>query len=106
MFLVTITGYNQVMLKEWTPEEKRVLRLYRNKCVCHPTRFAVTIHHSPPRSLNPNYENEPWTQFPVCHECHARAHDENIMVMHELLCDNRARFFPEVQEYFDALRSG
>lgn len=86
-------------------EDFFIWELYNFRCVCHPSRWAVCLHEDPPKSLNPRWEEEPWNRFPVCSWCHERAHSENILVMHELMCDNRARFFPEVQEYFDAIRS-
>lgn len=89
-----------IMLSNYSDAEREVLRAYHHSCTVHPTRFAVAIHHSPPRSVNPMYEIQPQTWFPVCAECHERAHSENWLVMHQLLLDSRDKFYPNVKDMY------
>lgn len=50
----------------WTDEEWMILEAYSFRCVVCGFRYADVLHHEPPRSLNPNHKEEPWTQFPLC----------------------------------------
>ena len=57
----------------FTPEQQAVLNRYGRRCVvCR--AVAITIHEEPPKSLNPNWEDEPETWFPVCNLHHDIAH--------------------------------
>ncbi len=55
---------------KWSPEELFVFEQYAYRCVLHPWAWADSLHHDPPRSLNPNWKEEIWTQYPVCASCH------------------------------------
>lgn len=54
----------------WTKEELIVFEEYGYTCVLCGFQYADTLHHEPPRSLNPNWKEEPWTQFPLCNAHH------------------------------------
>lgn len=41
-------------------------------CVACGVRWAVAVHHEPPKSLNPRHACESETEYPVCNECHER----------------------------------
>jgi hypothetical protein len=58
----------------WTDEELMIFDEYGHRCVICVFQYADTLHHEPPRSLNPNWENEPWTQYPVCNGHHDALH--------------------------------
>jgi 5-methylcytosine-specific restriction endonuclease McrA len=55
---------------KWSDEELMVFEEYRYLCVLCGFQLADTLHHEPPRSLNPNWKDEPWTQFPLCNAHH------------------------------------
>lgn len=61
---------------QWKGDELIIMEAYGFRCVLCGFRYADTLHHEPPRSLNPNHKEEPWTQFPLCH-----AHHDAIQVM-------------------------
>lgn len=62
---------------KWSKEELIVFEVYDYKCVlCGGFQYADTLHHEPPRSLNPRWIDEPWTQFPLC-----AAHHDAVTVM-------------------------
>jgi hypothetical protein len=75
----------------WTDEEWMVLSEYGFRCVLCGFQPAVTLHHEPPRSLNPNWKNEPWTQFPLCDVHHdmvtgmSRYEAEELLLRHEYI---------------------
>lgn len=80
-------------------EELPIWLAYNCRCVCHPERWAVCLHEEPPRSLNPNWKNEPLRRFPVCYECHERAHRMGRDEAGEWLESQRNLFFPEAVEW-------
>jgi len=43
-------------------------------CKVHPAKWAVAVHHEPPRSLNPYWKEQPETWYLVCNDCHERVH--------------------------------
>lgn len=47
---------------------------YSYRCVVHPMRWAVCLHHEPPKSLNPHWRDMPETWYPVCDQCHNLVH--------------------------------
>jgi hypothetical protein len=47
---------------------------YDYRCVLCGFAYADTLHHEPPRSLNPRWKDEPWTQYPVCNNHHEALH--------------------------------
>lgn len=60
----------------WSPEELMVFEAYDFKCLlCSGVAYAETLHHEPPRSLNPNHKDEPWTQYPLCAYHHDKVQD-------------------------------
>jgi 5-methylcytosine-specific restriction endonuclease McrA len=78
----------------WSEEELMVFETYRHMCVLCGFQYADTLHHEPPRSLNPRWIDEPWTQFPLC-----AAHHDAVTVMPreealELLLAHVDIFFP------------
>lgn len=59
---------------KWSADELEVFEEYGYRCVICVFQYADTLHHEPPRSLNPDWKNEPWTQFPVCSAHHDALH--------------------------------
>jgi hypothetical protein len=59
----------------FSPEELMVFEEYGFRCVLCGFQWADTLHHEPPRSLNPNWKDEPWTQFPLCAAHHDAVQD-------------------------------
>ena len=51
------------------PEDIPTWEKYHYHCVKHPTRWGVTIHHEPPRSLGGT------TGYVLCSTCHDHVHD-------------------------------
>jgi len=46
-------------------KQREVLNRYGRRCViCR--AVAATLHEEPPKSLNPNWEDEPETWYPLC----------------------------------------
>ena len=60
----------------WSPDELMIFEQYGFRCVLCGFQYADTLHEEPPRSLNPNWKDEPWTRFPLCN-----AHHEAIQSM-------------------------
>lgn len=74
---------------KWTSEELLVFEEYRYLCVLCGFQLADTLHHEPPRSLNPNWKDEPWTQFPLCAAHHdfvttMNRSDAQEMILHHV----------------------
>ena len=73
----------------WNNQELMVFEAYGFRCVLCGFQFADTLHEEPPRSLNPNWRDEPWTQFPLCHAHHDavqamdRGEAEELLLNHE-----------------------
>jgi 5-methylcytosine-specific restriction endonuclease McrA len=73
---------------KWNDEELMVFEEYRYLCVLCGFQLADTLHHEPPRSLNPNWKDEPWTQFPLCAAHHdfvttmSRSDAEEMILAH------------------------
>jgi len=61
----------------WSAEELMVFEEYDYRCVLCVFQSADTLHHEPPRSLNPNWKDQPWTQYPVCNAHHDALHNMN-----------------------------
>ena len=59
----------------FTDEELMVFEAYGYRCVLCGFQWADTLHHEPPRSLNPRWKDEPWTQFPLCNAHHNAVHE-------------------------------
>lgn len=72
---------------------------YNCRCVNHPDRWAVCLHEEPPRSLNPAWETDWLHRFPICHECHERAHRMSREEALEWLTSSRNKFFPEAEQW-------
>jgi len=75
----------------WSPEELFVFEQYGYRCVLCGFQCAVVLHEEPPRSLNPNWRDEPWTQFPLCAAHHEAVHSmpredaEELLLSHEFI---------------------
>jgi hypothetical protein len=73
----------------WNEQELMVFEAYDFRCVLCGFQYADTLHEEPPRSLNPNWRDEPWTQFPLCHAHHDSIQDmdrgeaEELLLSHE-----------------------
>jgi len=78
----------------YTTQELCVLDAYGSRCVIHPWAWADTLHHEPPRSLNPDYENQPWTWFPLCVQCHEIVQDMSRSQAEEYLTVHQRAFHP------------
>lgn len=94
---------NGVIVKD--EREYAVYKIYDFRCVLHPERFALTLHHDPPRSLNPHYQDMPHTWWPLCGECHDLAHNLPRGEMTKRMQRSRSIFFPGVEELLNALSS-
>lgn len=70
---------------KWSDEELIVFEEYGYRCVLCGFQYATTLHHEPPRSLNPNWKDEPWTQFPLCAAHHDAVQDMPREEAQELL---------------------
>lgn len=77
-------------------QEEDLRREYNGSCVVHMERPSVTIHHEPPRSLNPHWRTMPETWFPVCHECHDLVHSISRKDAAYLLLKNRRENYPSL----------
>jgi hypothetical protein len=95
-------------VSRWNEEELFVFKQYEFRCVLHPWVWADTLHHEPPRSLNPRWIDEPWTQYPVCAECHDKLQDMPREQAATLLKLNQEQLYPnaikEIREYAATLR--
>jgi len=58
-----------------TEDDRIIYEAYDYKCANCGWNFAVAIHEEPPRSLNPQWRDQPWTRFPVCAYCHHQLQD-------------------------------
>ena len=73
----------------WTNQELMVFEEYDYRCVLCGFQYADALHEEPPKSLNPNWRDEPWKQFPLCHAHHTtiqemnRADAEDMLLAHE-----------------------
>lgn len=74
-----------------------VMQMYKSKCVMHADHFAITIHEEPPRSLNPQWKDQPWTWFPLCHHHHEEAHCTSRAEFEERLIAARNKNFPGLE---------
>jgi 5-methylcytosine-specific restriction endonuclease McrA len=90
---------------KWSPDELFVFEQYGYRCVLCGFQYADTLHHEPPRSINPRWEEEPWTQFPVCAAHHDAVHSmpradaEFLLTSHEAIFANGA--INRVKERYD-----
>jgi hypothetical protein len=72
----------------FSPKEQMVMDTYEWRCVICMFACATSLHEEPPRSLNPNWKNEPWTQFPLCNAHHeavqsmSRGDAEDMILLH------------------------
>lgn len=82
----------------WTDEELMVFEEYDYRCILCGFAYADTLHHEPPRSLNPNWKNEPWTQFPLCTAHHAAVHKLSRGEALEMLLNHVDVFAPGATE--------
>lgn len=77
-------------------EDVWLWQLYDGRCVLHPYRYAVCLHESPPKSLDPHWKEHPENRFPVCAECHEELHSKYIPV--EVLKGARNTYYPNAME--------
>ena len=72
----------------WTPQELMVFEEYGYRCVLCGFQYADALHEEPPKSLNPNWKDEPWHQYPLCNAHHtaiqsmSRAEAEELILHH------------------------
>lgn len=71
-----------------------IWKKYNFRCVVHPMKWAVCLHESPPKSLNPNWKNEPENRFPLCNECHMQIHELPLSKSYEYLREQRSKNYP------------
>jgi hypothetical protein len=75
----------------YSPQELMVFEEYGYRCVLCGFQYADSLHEEPPRSLNPNWEDEPWNQFPLCHAHHDAVQDmdrgeaKELLLSHEFI---------------------
>ena len=79
---------------QWKGDELIIMEAYGFRCVLCGFQYADTLHHEPPRSLNPNHKEEPWTQFPLCREHHDAVQDMSRDEAIELILRYVDIFFP------------
>jgi hypothetical protein len=78
---------------------------YDFKCImCR--GYAVTLHESPPKSLNPDWKSMPDTRFPLCNQHHAEVHQMNWKVANILLRNLRTTYFPNAEKGLKNVRIG
>ena len=82
----------------FSADELIVFNAYDYLCVLCGFQYADTLHHEPPRSLNPRWIDEPWTQFPLCNEHHNAIQDMSRDHAKELLLAHVDIFFSGVIE--------
>jgi len=81
----------------WSEEELIVFEEYSYRCILCGFQYADTLHHEPPRSLNPQWKDQPWTRFPLCDAHHnavhkmSRAEAAEIILLHVYIHAPRAR---------------
>lgn len=73
--------------------EKLFWNTWKHRCIIHPWKWAVCLHHEPPRSLNPDWKTDTTTWYLVCNECHEHLHTINRKKAKEIL-ENAKRLFP------------
>lgn len=78
----------------WTDEELMVFKAYGYRCVLCGFQYADTLHHEPPRSLNPRWKDEIWKQFPLCAAHHEAVHAMSREDAQELLLSHEEIYFP------------
>lgn len=72
----------------YSPQELMVFEEYGYRCVLCGFQYAVVLHEEPPRSLNPNWRDEPWKQFPLCSAHHDAIQEMNRGDAEELLLNH------------------
>ena len=82
----------------WKKEELMVFEEYGFTCVLCGFQYADTLHHEPPRSLNPNWKDEPWTQFPLCNAHHTAVHKMGRAEALEIILNHTYIFAPGAVE--------
>lgn len=78
----------------WNEQELLVFEAYSYRCVLCGFQYADALHEEPPRSLNPNWRDEPWTQFPLCAAHHDSIQDMDRGEAKELLLSHENIFAP------------
>jgi hypothetical protein len=71
---------------------------YEWRCVLCGFQCAVALHEEPPRSLNPNWKEEPWRQFPLCAAHHDTIQDMNRADALEIIMSHVYIFAPGAPE--------
>ena len=84
--------------KYWSPEELMVFEAYDYKCVICGFMYADTLHHEPPRSLNPRWKDEPWKQYPLCAAHHDTLQDMPRADALEIILDHVDIYAPGAPE--------
>jgi hypothetical protein len=78
----------------YTPQELMVFEAYGYRCVLCGFQYADALHEEPPRSLNPNWRDEPWKQFPLCNAHHEAIQDMTRGEAEEMLLSHEHIFAP------------
>jgi hypothetical protein len=82
----------------WSPEELMIFAEYDYRCVLCGFMYADTLHHEPPRSLNPRWKDEPWKQYPLCNAHHEAIQDMPRSEAEEMLLHHVDIFAPGATE--------
>lgn len=74
-------------------EDLYIWKAYDFTClVCG--ELPVCLHEDPPKSLNPNWKEQPETRYPVCNACHQFLHSIGRQEAKFLLDSRRDEHFP------------
>jgi 5-methylcytosine-specific restriction endonuclease McrA len=84
--------------------EARVAVIYGFRCIRHPARWMTTLHHEPPRSLNPKWKEQPETWYNLCHTCHQEVHNMSRKNAKALLDAAREVNFPNWEKDLEHAR--
>ena len=79
-------------------EDLYIWEAYNFSCVAHPTRPAVCLHEEPPKSINPKWQSDPNSRFPVCNDCHELVHELGRQDAEFYLRAARSQYFPDALE--------
>jgi len=72
----------------WDEQEQFIFEQYGYRCVLCGFQSADVLHEEPPRSLNPNWREEPWTRYPLCAAHHDTVTSMNRYQAEQMLLDH------------------
>lgn len=81
-------------IEQWGEEEIAIFDAYDQRCVLCVFQYAVALHEEPPRSLNPNWKDEPWNRFPLCAAHHDAVQSMSRYEAKEMLLRHQEVHFP------------